>query len=139
MTTNAPFRWPALNELRVYALDRLDKISPIEEYYVPYPPIGYNPSAYFKDTLGVHRINLNKPELAPERIVLKTVKGSWIYPYLKTYPIHPSQHVIKDNSDLKQLEIELDIEIDSEFKSFLKKYSEELEVVSPNSFSTELV
>ena len=139
MTSNAPFRWPTLNELRVYALDRLDKISPIEDYYVPDPPKGYNPSDYFKDSLGVHRINLNKPDLAPEKIVLRTLKGSWIYPYLKAYPIHSSQHITKDNNDLKQLEIELNIEIDSEFKSFLKKYSKELEVVSPNSLFTELV
>jgi len=131
MTSNAPFRWPALNELRVYALDRLDKISPIEDYYVPDPPKGYNPSDYFKDSLGVHRINLNKPDLAPERIVLKTVEGSWINPYLKAYPIHTSQHITKDDPINKQLEIELKLEIDMELQSFLIKYSKDIEVLEP--------
>lgn len=126
MTSNAPFRWPALNELRVYALDRLDKISPIEDYYVPDPPKGYNPSDYFKDTLGVHRINLNQPDLTPERIVLRTVKGSWIYSYLKAYPIHHSQKLLNDDPTSKQLTIELTIEIDVEFKSFLLKYAYDL-------------
>lgn len=131
MTSNAPFRWPALNELRVYALDRLDKISPIEDYYVPDPPEGYNPSDYFKDSLGVHRINLNKPDLAPERIVLRTVKGSWIYPYLKTYPIHSSQHITKDDPINRQLEIELNLEIDLELQSFLIKHTNDIQVIEP--------
>ncbi|MEI6679846.1 MAG: WYL domain-containing protein [Mariniphaga sp.] len=131
MNSNAPFRWPALNELRVYALDRLDKIIPIEEYYVPDPPKGFNPSDYFKDSLGVHRINLNKPYLAPERIVLRTVNGSWMYPYLKAYPIHSSQRVIKDDQLNKQLEIELKLEIDLELKSFLNKHSNDIQVIEP--------
>ena len=131
MNSNAPFRWPALNELRVYALDRLDKIIPIEEYYVPDPPKGYNPSDYFKDSLGVHRINLNKPDLAAERIVLRTVKGSWMYPYLKAYPIHSSQHITKDDRTNRQLEIELKLEIDMELQSFLIKYSNDIQVIEP--------
>ncbi len=138
MSSNAPFRWPALNELRVYALDRLDKISPIEEYYVPDPPKGYNPSDYFKDSLGVHRINLKKPDLAPERIVLQTVKGSWIYPYLLTYPIHQSQKNLKNEHSTRQLTIELKMEIDLELKSFLIKYAGDLEVLEPISFRKEI-
>ena len=138
MTSNVPFRWPALNELRVYALDRLDKISPIEEYYVPDPPKGYNPSDYFKDTLGVHRINLNKPDLAAERIVLKTVKGSWIYPYLLAYPIHPSQNILNNDVVSKQLTLELNMEIDIELTSFLIKYSRDLMIIEPTMLHEEI-
>ncbi len=138
MTSNAPFRWPALNELRVYALDRLDKISPIEDYYVPDPPKGYNPSDYFKDSLGVHRINLNKPDLAPEQVVLRTIKGSWIYPYLLIYPIHHSQKIVNNKPAVKQFDIELNIEVDSEFRSLLIKYSRELMVVSPISLKNQI-
>ncbi len=139
ITSNAPFRWPLLNELRVYALDRLDKISTIEDYYVPDPPKGYNPSDYFKDTLGVHRINLNKPDLAPERIVLRTVKGSWIYPYLLTYPIHPSQKIVADNKQTKELVIELMVENDQEFADFCFKYASQLIVLEQTRLSEQLI
>ena len=138
MTDNKPFRWADLTELKIFALDRLERIRAIEDYFVPDPPKGYNPSDYFKDSLGVNRNNLNKPDLAAERIILRNVKGSWIYPYLNTYPIHTSQKIIKNDPALKQLDIELNIEIDSEFKSLLIKYSRELMVVSPVSLKDEI-
>jgi hypothetical protein len=138
MKDRAPFRWPELNELRVYALDRLDSIKAIEDYYVPDPPKGYNPADYFKDSLGVHRINLIKPDLAAERIVLRTVKGSWIYPYLKAYPIHPSQKILNDNPTTKLLTIELKMEVDLELSAFLKKYIGDLDVIHPIGLMGEI-
>lgn len=138
MISNAPFRWPELNELRVYALDRLDSIKPIEDYFVPDPPKGYNPADYFKNSLGVYRINLIEPDLAAERIVLRTVKGSWIYPYLLTYPIHPSQRIFKNDPFNENLSIELLLEIDVELKSFLLKYASDLCVEEPISLRNEI-
>ncbi len=136
--------WPKLNQLNVYALDRLKNVQLLRSTFNQEIPENYSPDDYFKYTLGVHRVNRNNPELAPERVVIRTtVKDTpidymWIYPYLLNYPIHETQRIISDNPETKELTIELQMEIDIEFKAFLMKYATDLEVLEPLSLRTEI-
>ncbi len=136
-----PHVWPQLNQLYVYALDRLDSIEEEGEFTKKLPPKVFNPANYFKDSLGVFRINLNKPGLAPETVVLQTVvrEKAWIYSYLKTYPIHPSQTIVKDLELTQQLTIKLQIENDQELEDFCFKYAKDIKVLEPETLKNQII
>ena len=136
-----PRAWPQLNQLYVYALDRLDSIEEEAEFTKELPPKGFSPADYFKDSLGVFRVNLNKPDLAPETVVLQTVvrDKAWIYSYLKTYPIHPSQKIVKDVESTQELTIKLLIENDQELEDFCFKYSQDINVLEPDTLKNKVI
>jgi hypothetical protein len=138
-------KWPQFNDLNIFALDRLKNVNLLNQTLELEIPENYHPEDYFKYTLGIHRVNRIKSDLAPERIVIKTIfrqseaDPMWIYPYLLHYPIHTTQKLVHDDPQSQQLTIELQMEVDVELKAFLMRYSNELEVLEPISLRKEII
>lgn len=118
-----------IKPLRMLALDGIKEVIPIAKKLKLRIPKGFNPSDYFKNSMGIIRSNL-KGELNPEPIEFETVEGSWIYDYLKEYPVHPSQEILFDAPEKRVLKIRLTVEVDDDLKQFLLKYSEQIKVSS---------
>jgi predicted DNA-binding transcriptional regulator YafY len=84
----------------------------------------------FKDSFGII-IHPGKPK----RVVLSF--NSFQGKYIKSYPLHHSQKVIKD--DKKELLIELYIHITEDFIMELLSYGDKVKVVSPKSLISQMV
>ena len=110
----------SLDELRLYALDRLVDVRKSTKPYKARIHPAFQPTTYFKQTLGLFR-----GKTAAEIIVLRINEDSWINEYLIKYPIHPSQKKRDENS------IEVSLEINQELENFLLRYSTELQVIEP--------
>lgn len=126
-----------LNKLWVYALDRITTLNVFPSKLNISLPDGFDPKDYFKDTLGVFRNNIGNPSLHPGRIVIQTVKKedptkTWIYPYLKRYPIHHSMKILEDNGK-DFLKLEFNLEVDNELITFLLKHARDFEVLLPTT------
>ena len=131
-----------LNKLRVFALDRIKHIELLEDKVELVYAKDFDPKDYFKNTLGVFRQNLKNQFLQPEKVVIQTVKkenpkNSWIYHYLKKYPIHPSMKIIEDDGK-NFLKLQFNLEIDQELEDFLFKYSRDITVVLPTKLRMDL-
>lgn len=122
-----------IKPLRLLALDGIKEVIPISRTLKITIPEGFNPSDYFKNSMGIIRSNL-KGELHPEPVELQTVEGSWIYDYLKEYPVHSSQEILFDNPEKRILRIRLTVEVDDDLRQFLMKFSQEITVISNLNF-----
>jgi predicted DNA-binding transcriptional regulator YafY len=110
----------SLDELRLFALDRLVDVRKSTKPYKARIHPAFQPTVYFKHILGLFR-----GKMAAEIIVLRVNEDSWINEYLIKYPIHPSQKKRDENS------IEVNLEITQELENFLLRYSTELQVIEP--------
>lgn len=110
----------SLDELRLFALDRLVEVRKSPKTYKARIHPAFQPSAYFKQSIGLFR-----GTQVAERIVLQVTEDSWIKEYLNKYPIHLSQKKLVENS------IEVSLEINQELENFLIRYSTELQVIEP--------
>lgn len=124
-----------LKELKVFALDRINRIDLLNDKVEMIYAKDFDPKDYFKHSLGVFRKNIKNPLIQPERIIIQTVRKAdprnmWIYPYLKKYPIHPSMEILEDDGKYF-LKLQFNLEIDQELEDFLFKYARDIEVVSP--------
>ncbi|MFA9197872.1 MAG: helix-turn-helix transcriptional regulator [Aquirufa sp.] len=111
----------SLDKLRLFALDRIESIRPIQTNYKIRIHPDFQPSDFFKNSLGLFR-----GTGAAERIIIQLREDSWIKEYVTKYPIHPSQ------KSVDALHIELSLEINQELENFLLRYSTELQVVEPD-------
>ena len=116
-----------IKPLRLLALDGIKEVVPLDLRLEIVVAKGFNPSDYFQNSMGIIRSNL-KVDLKPEVIILETIKGSWIYDYIKEYPIHKSQHIIEDDIQKRKLKFKIKVEVDDDLKRFLMKYSDEIKV-----------
>jgi hypothetical protein len=116
--------------LRLLSLDGIKEIVPLPRKIKITIPKGFNPSDYFKNSMGIIRSNL-KGELNPEPVELETLEGSWIYDYLKEYPVHASQKILFDNPERRILRISLEVEVDDDLKQFLMRFSNEVRHIIP--------
>lgn len=110
----------SLDKLRLFALDRIESIRPIQTNYKIRIHPDFQPSDFFKNSLGLFR-----GTGVAERIIIQVREDSWIKEYVTKYPIHPSQ------KSVDALHIELLLEINQELENFLLRYSTELQVVEP--------
>ncbi len=129
-----------LNDLIVYALDRIEGIkkSDLE------PKIkinkSFNPHEYFDHVFGIIRNNLgqnNSPKV--EKVQIETTDENWIFDYILKYPIHHSQHIIKKDDKNKYLKFSIDIEVDTELENYLFKHSAELRVIKPINLRDRII
>jgi predicted DNA-binding transcriptional regulator YafY len=99
----------------------LDRIREFEEYYVPFDEKSrVNPSEYFKDIVGVTR--LDKP-VETIRLRLKKPRAY----YALTKPIHGSQKVIEQKDD--SIIIELKVIPNKELESIILSFGKDCESV----------
>ena len=118
-----------IKPLRLLALDGIKEVIPMAQKPKIKIPKGFDPSDYFKNSLGIIRSNL-KGDLHPEPIEFQTVEGSWIYDYLKEYPVHHSQKILCDDPEKRLLKIRITVEVDDDLRQFLLKFSNEIIVAS---------
>lgn len=121
-----------IKPLRLLALDGIKEVIPMAQKPKIKIPKGFNPSDYFKNSLGIIRSNL-KGDLHPEPVEFQTLEGSWIYDYLKEYPVHNSQEILFDDPEKRLLKIRITVEVDDDLRQFLLKFSREIFVKSPNN------
>ena len=110
----------SLDQLRLFALDRMDAVRLGSSQKKPRIHPDFRPSDYFKHSLGLFR-----GAQEAEKIILQVHADSWIKEYLPKYPIHPSQKQI--DSQL----FELTLEINQDVENFLLRYATELQVIEP--------
>ena len=109
-----------LDQLRIFALDRMEVIRLSPSLFKTRIHPDFQPSEFFKHSLGLFR-GTN----AAEKITLQVNPESWIKEYLPKYPIHPSQKQIDTHS------YELHLEINQDVENFLLRYATELQVIEP--------
>ena len=117
----------SLDQLRLFALDRMDAVRLGRSQKKPRIHPDFRPSDYFKHSLGLFR-----GAQEAEKIILQVHADSWIKEYLPKYPIHPSQKQI--DSQL----FELILEINQDVENFLLRYATELQVIEPLRLRNQL-
>jgi predicted DNA-binding transcriptional regulator YafY len=117
----------SLDQLRLFALDRMDAVRLGRSQKKPRIHPDFRPSDYFKHSLGLFR-----GAQEAEKIILQVHADSWIKEYLPKYPIHPSQKQI--DSQL----FELTLEINQDVENFLLRYATELQVIEPLRLRNQL-
>lgn len=116
------------NIVKTFALDRMNDLE-ISKKKFTYPA-GMDPNAYFKNCFGV----ITSDESDPEEIVLsfEPLQGK----YIKSYPLHESQKILKDNE--KELLIQLNLFLTHDFLMELLSYGENVKVIRPESLINDL-
>ena len=99
----------------------LDRIQSFEEHYIPFDEDSrIKPSEYFKDIVGVTRL-----DIPIESIQLKFRKPR--ANYVLTKPIHTSQKVIKESKT--DITIEINVIPNKELESFILSLREDCEIL----------
>jgi predicted DNA-binding transcriptional regulator YafY len=127
-------RWYLLSKdhkddiVKTFALDRLSDLEISKKKFIY--PADMNPNDYFKNSFGV----ITSEESGPEEIVLsfEPLQGK----YIKSYPLHESQTIIKDNEE--ELLIHLNLFLTHDFLMELLSYGENVKVISPESLISDL-
>jgi len=115
--------------IKTFGLDRLHDIEVTREKFIV--PKDYNVKDLFKLCFGI--VMPEKTE-KPEKVILSftPLKGNFI----KSLPLHESQHVLIDNE--KECRIQLFLYITHDFVRELLSHSDELRVISPKSLKNKL-
>ncbi|PTS99868.1 hypothetical protein DBR11_11375 [Pedobacter sp. HMWF019] len=115
------------NELRTYALDRVQDISLSANQYVS--NTFNNPDDYFRDCIG---INLEDRKIESVVLHFSPKQGN----YIKTQHLHWSQKIVTDDSD--GLVISLKLIINHEFKMIILSYGDDVKVLEPKSLVEQI-
>ncbi len=103
-----------------------DRIIGIDEAHVPFRPANIDFFDYFDDMIGVSKDLRTEPQL----VKLWVSVNSW--PYVKTKPLHGTQHIVK--VDEKGAIITIDVYLNYELEQVLMSYGENIEVLEPLAF-----
>ena len=116
------------NKVKSFALDRLTKLE-ITRISFQFPK-AFNVNEHYKYCFGI----ISPNEQKPQEIVLSfdTLKGK----YIKSLPLHESQHIIKD--DNKEFKISLNIIVTLDFVMEVLSHGSSVRVIKPNSLINEL-
>lgn len=126
-------RWYVLGrnnreEIRIYCLDRMEEARLTDTSFRI--PKDFDPGKYFSNAYGVVVDN----KIEPERIVIRASKSH--KNYLKSLPIHHSQHLIEDFGEYADFELYLSPTYD--FVMRLLHVGAMIEVLSPHSLRKEM-
>lgn len=115
-------------KLKTFGLDRMDDIDISKSKYRE--KYSYNISELFLHSFGIISDDGKKPE---------TVQLKFTYEqgqYVKTYPLHSSQRIVKEAGD--EVIVEVCLFITYDFIKELLSYADELEVVKPAQLRTKM-
>ncbi len=121
-----------LSQLRIFALDRISTIRIVKTETNIRSAENFQPSDYFKNTLGIFRSESQKAETI--RIAVK--KSSWLFNYLLKYPIHASQQIFEENSEAFVFQFTLEIE--QELENYLIRYAAEMTILAPQKLKDSI-
>lgn len=127
-------RWYLLSKdhkddyIKTFALDRISELEISKKKFSF--PLALNPNEHFKNCFGVITSN----ESSPEEIVLsfEPLQGK----YIKSYPLHESQIILKDNEN--ELVIQLKLFLTHDFLMELLSYGENVKVIRPKKLISDL-
>ncbi len=121
-----------LNQLRVFALDRIKEIKIIQNEPKIRKSPDFQPTDFFKESLGVFRSEKRKAEI----VRIWVGKTNWIFNYLLKYPIHTSQ-LVKDENE-KGAVFQYKLEIEQELVNFLMQYASEMTILAPEKLKNSI-
>jgi predicted DNA-binding transcriptional regulator YafY len=110
-----------INEIRTYALDRIVGFEIRKKHFTI--PKDFNAQQYFKNCFGI----ILPDWLEPEKIVFSFNLTQ--AEYIKSYPLHESQNIIKTEN--KRVYFEITVFIAHDFIMELLSYGDEIQIVSP--------
>jgi predicted DNA-binding transcriptional regulator YafY len=110
------------NSLFTLALDRIKKIQVTDDLYLDNDL--FDPDTYFKDMIGVTRIDGQEPETIKLIIYKESV------PHVETKKIHHSQRITRRNDD-GSIEVELCLLVNYELISTILGFGAAVRVVEP--------
>lgn len=110
-----------------YALDRIDDF---EEISLPYKEADISFEDYFDDVIGV-----TVPEGDAEDIIIKV--DNIRFNYIKTKPLHLSQHIIEENADYAIISI--NVKINKELDSLILSFGDHMEILAPEDYRHHII
>ncbi len=119
----------ALNEMRIYALDRIQSITATNTKFKI--PKNFKADAYFENAYGI----VVHPEIPAREVKLKVYGKS--RNYIQTLPLHHSQKEVESNEEFSILKYFIAPTMD--FMQEILSYGDEIEVLSPESFRNQIV
>jgi len=127
-------RWYLLSKdqkddtIKTFALDRMNNLEILKTKFSF--PQNFNPGDYFKNCYGI----MTSDKSTPEEIVLSfdRLQGE----YIKSYPLHESQKILKDNDD--ELLIQLRLFLTHDFLMELLSYGESVKVIKPENLINDM-
>ena len=115
------------NDIRTFGLDRIKSIKPVDK---PYRKSDFNPSEYFKNTIGI-----SAPQSKPPKIKIELTKQQ--AQYLLTQPIHQSQRLLKETKEKVVFGFELHPTY--EFISFILGHKDNVKVLAPKWLKNKVI
>lgn len=115
------------NDLRTFALDRIQYIAPSQTIYIPNNFA--DPENYFKDCIGINFMNRKIEKVT---LFFTPFQGN----YVKTQHLHRSQVIIKD--DTEGLVIELNIIVNYELKMLIMSFGDQVKVLGPATLAKDI-
>jgi len=115
------------NEIRVYALDRLQDVKSTEEHFEL--PSGFTAKGFFQYSYGVFHSN------EPKEVLIRVDEKS--VPYIDTVKLHPSQEKIEEHDSYCVYRYFIAPTFD--FLIELRSFGSSVEVLSPIGFRNEMI
>ena len=122
-------RSPYYNQIRVYALDRIQDLETLEKKFKM--PKKFNPKAFFEDYYGI--IANDNAQVETVRLKVSANQSN----YLRSLPLHPSQKEVEKGEGYSIFELRLCPEFD--FQQEILSQTPEIEVLSPEWLREEIV
>lgn len=116
-------RNPALDDMRTYCFDRIEKVEPTDEVFKL--PAAFSASEFFSSAYGI----VIDGSVAPEPIVIRADKCHT--PYLKSLPLHHSQRLLEETDEYADFGLYLAPTYDFVMK--LLQAGSKIEVMAPPS------
>ena len=121
-------RSPYYNQIRVYALDRIQDLETLEKKFKM--PKKFNPKAFFEDYYGI--IANENAQVETVRLKVSANQSN----YLRSLPLHPSQKEVEKGEGYSIFELRLCPEFD--FQQEILSQTPEIEVLSPEWLREEI-
>lgn len=114
--------------IMILALDRIETFKELNSE--KYHKAEFDVSIYFNDVIGVSKM----PNQTTQIVVMKIIKEH--APYIITKPIHPSQKILKEDSDgiIFSIEVIWNFELEREILGF----GEQIKILSPKRLSGKI-
>lgn len=118
-------------EIRTFGIDRIQRVSPLPDDFVPPHAIDFDPAAHFAHCLGVTVYRDRKPE--PIRLQFSPTMSK----YVTANPMHHSQDVLEVKSD-GTTTIALFLVVNPELRNTILSYGEHVQVLAPSSLADSI-
>ena len=113
------------NVVKTFGLDRISNLKITD---TKFKPVAYNVETEFQHAFGVETYE------AAEKVVLQFSKQQGNY--IKTFPLHKSQRIVKETEDA--VSIEIFIHTTNDIKMELLKYGSNVKVIAPISLQNDI-